>query len=50
MTLVKGPDGNPIGWSLPVGGDDDRLICKGDGKVVGRDRYLILDSGLARPA
>ncbi len=44
---VKSPDGRLIGWSLPVGGGDDRLICKGDGKVVGRDRYLILDGRLA---
>jgi hypothetical protein len=44
---VRGPDGESIGQSLPVGGDDDRLICKGDGKIVGRSGYLVLDSGLA---
>ena len=47
FTRLRGPDGNSIGWAIPIGGDDDRLICKGDDKVVGRDRYLILDSGLA---
>ncbi len=47
VTLLKGPDKNTVGWSLPVGGDDDRLICTGDAKAVGRDRYLVLDSGLA---
>ncbi len=47
VTLLKGPDENTVGWCLPVGGDDDRLICPGDAKVVGRDRYLILDGGLA---
>jgi Protein kinase domain len=47
LTPVKGPDGQSIGTSLPVGGGDDRLICRGDGKVMGRDRYLILDDRLA---
>lgn len=47
LTKLRGEDRNIIGWSLPIGGDDDRLICKGNGKVAGRDRYLILDSGLA---
>src|SRR5262249_35467519 len=47
LTPVKGSDGQPIGTSLPVGGGDDRLICKGDGKVMGRDDYLILDDRLA---
>ena len=46
LTRMKGSDSNPIGWSLPVGGADDRLICKADGKVVGRDRYLLLDKDL----
>jgi hypothetical protein len=46
LTLLKGPDKSTVGWSLPVG-DDDRLICTGDAKAVGHDRYVILDSGLA---
>jgi hypothetical protein len=42
----KGPDGRVIGWSIAVGGGDDRLISKGDGRVVGRDGYLLLDERL----
>jgi hypothetical protein len=44
---VKGTDDQLIGWSLPVGGGDDRLICKGDGKIMGRAGYLVLDNDLA---
>src|SRR5262249_46428576 len=47
LKSLKGSDGREIGVSLPVAGDDDRPICKEDGKVAGRDRYLVLDSGLA---
>jgi hypothetical protein len=47
LTPLKGPDGSEIGVSLPVAGDDDRLICKGDGRIVGRDGYLVLDRSLA---
>ena len=46
VTRAMGPDGHAIGWSVPIGGDDDRLISKGDGRVVGRDRYLVLDDRL----
>jgi serine/threonine protein kinase len=44
---VRGPDGESIGQSIPVGGEDDRLICRGDGRIVGRGGYLILDPNLA---
>ena len=46
FTRVRGADGQSIGWSIPVGGADDRLICKGDGKIVGRGAYLVLDENL----
>ena len=45
LTLLRG-QGTPS-WSLPVGGDDDRLICPGEAKVIGSDGYLVLDGGLA---
>jgi tRNA A-37 threonylcarbamoyl transferase component Bud32 len=47
LSKVKGPDGNALGWSLPVGRGDDRLICTGESTVEGRDAYLLLEDGLA---
>ena len=47
LSEIKGPDGRPVGWSLPVSRDDGGTICSGEAKVVGRDVYLILEDGLA---
>jgi hypothetical protein len=45
---VKGADGNPVGWSLPVTRDDGGRICSGEAKALGRDTYLLLENGLAQ--
>lgn len=47
LARPKGSGGNSIGWCLAVGRGDDRLICKEDGKVIGSNCYLMLDSRLA---
>ncbi len=47
VSEVKGPDGRPVGWSLPIARNDGGVICSGEAKVVGRDVYLILEDGLA---
>ena len=47
LSKVDDPDGNPLGWSLPVGSSDSRVIGSGDTKVEGKDAYLVLESGLA---
>ncbi len=48
FSKVKGPDGNPVGWSLPVETNDGVAICNGETKVRGRDTYLLLDEEFAR--
>ena len=47
ITEVKGPDGQVLGWSLPVARDDDTAVCSVDGKVSRQDAYLLLDDRLA---
>jgi hypothetical protein len=37
LSQVNGPDGNALGWSLPVGRDDRGVVCSGEGKIEGRD-------------
>jgi hypothetical protein len=44
---VKGDDGKPVGWSLPVARIDGSTICSGEAKPSGHDTYLILQDGLA---
>ena len=48
FSQVKGPDGNPVGWSIPVDTNDGVTICSGETKVRGRDTYLLLDEPFAR--
>ena len=48
ITEVKGPDGQVLGWSLPVAHNDDTAVCTGDGKVEKHDVFLLLDDRLAR--
>ena len=47
LSEVKSPDGNRLGWSLPVATSDGNTICTGVTKVTGRDTYLLLDDALA---
>jgi hypothetical protein len=47
LSKVSGPGGNVLGWSLPVGRNEGGTICSGEGKVEGRDTYLLVDDGLA---
>jgi hypothetical protein len=44
---VRGPDGQVLGWSLPVARNDDTMVCSGDGEVAGHEPLLLLDDGLA---
>ena len=47
LTNLKGPDGRPVGWAIPVARNDGGLICTGEAKAVGRDVYLIVENGFA---
>src|SRR5262249_40743508 len=39
VSKVSGPDGNTLGWSLPVGRNDGGTICTGETKVQDHDTY-----------
>jgi hypothetical protein len=47
LSKVDDPDGNALGWSLPVGSSDVGVIYPDHAKVDGRDIYLVLEAGLA---
>ncbi len=47
LSEVKGPDGQILGWSLPVAHNDDSIVCSGDGKVGRQKAYLLLDDKVA---
>lgn len=47
ISEVKGPDGQVLGWSLPVARNDDSTVCSPEGKVSRHDAYLLLDDRLA---
>jgi hypothetical protein len=47
LSQVRGPDGNVLGWSLPVGRADGTVIGTGLGKVESHDTDLLLEDGLA---
>jgi GYF domain 2 len=47
ITEVKGPDGQVLGWSLPVARSDDSSVCSVEGKVGREKVYLLLDDRLA---
>jgi GYF domain 2 len=47
ITEIKVPDGQVLGWSLPVARNDDSTVCSVDGKVGRENAYLLLDDRLA---
>ncbi len=47
LSKVDDPDGNALGWSLPVGSSDAGVVYPDQAKVEGRGTYLILEPGLA---
>jgi uncharacterized protein DUF4339 len=47
LSEVRGPDRQVLGWSLPVAGNDDSIVCSMDGKITRQNAYLLLDDRLA---